>query len=113
MTEAERICANVPEALRPHAIELCINVLFLEERLKLNREQLANMPADIIKYNNGGGQEGYRRNPLVIQYNANLKAYTSALNALTSILGENIPTDAKPTLDRFKVIKGARAVGDD
>lgn len=112
MTEAERLCANVPEPLRGHAIELVINVLFLEERLRADRE-LLDKTADIIPYDNGGGQTGFRRNPLIIQYNANLKAYTSVLNALTSILGENIPTDAKPTLDRFKVIKGARAVGDD
>lgn len=112
MTEAERICANVPEALRPHAIELCINVLFLEDRLKRDREALSKL-ASVIPYDNGGGQQGMRRNPLAVQYNANLKAYTSALNSLMAILGDNVPTEAKRSLDRFKVIKGARAVGDD
>lgn len=112
MTEAERLCENVPESLRRHAVELVTNVLFLEERLRADRDTLSKM-ASVIPYDNGGGQTGFRRNPLAIQYNANLKAYTSALNALTSILGDNIPSDARPTLDRFKVIKGARAVGDD
>lgn len=112
MTEAERLCANVPEPLRHHAVELVTNVLFLEERLRADRDTLSKM-ASVIPYDNGGGQTGLRRNPLAIQYNANLKAYTSAFNALTSILGENIPSDARPTLDRFRVIKGARAVGDD
>jgi hypothetical protein len=112
MTEAERLCANVPEPLRRHAVELVTNVLFLEDRLRTDRDTLSKM-ASVIPYDNGGGQTGFRRNPLAIQYNANLKAYTSALNALTSILGDNIPSDARPTLDRFKVIKGARAVGDD
>ena len=112
MTEAERLCSNVPEPLRRHAVELVTNVLFLEERLRTDRDTLSKM-ASVIPYDNGGGQTGFRRNPLAIQYNANLKAYTSALNSLTSILGDNIPSDARPTLDRFKVIKGARAVGDD
>lgn len=111
MTEAERLCQTVPPALRPHAIELAENLLFMERKLSETREGLKNA-AVVISYDNGGGQSGIRRNPAFDGYNALLRSFTSALSALTAIVGDVEGAPQASTLERFKVISMQKAVND-
>lgn len=98
MTEAEQLCAEYDGPLRPQALELAENVVFMAHKLKETRESMGRTPL-IVKYDNGGGQSGYRENPVFKAYNAMAGRYVAALAALEDMVGAPVQvagTDERP-----------------
>lgn len=87
MTEAERICATIPDSLRPFAIELAENVIFQRDKLTQTREAMQKQGAQlVVAYNNGGGQHGVRKHPIYEAYNQLMANYRKSLAQLTDLL---------------------------
>lgn len=87
MTEAESICANVPESLRPYATELAENVIFQCEKLAETRRAMQkNNSQLVVAYNNGGGQSGIRKSPIYEAYNQLMANYRKSLQQLNDLL---------------------------
>jgi hypothetical protein len=89
MTEAEKICAVIPEKLRPYATELAENVVFQCRKLAETRKAMQkNNSQLVVAYNNGGGQSGIRKNPIYEAYNQLMANYRKSLAQLTELLQE-------------------------
>lgn len=89
MTEADKICAGVPDKLRPYATELAENVVFQCGKLAETRKAMAKSNQQlIVAYNNGGGQSGVRKNPIYEAYNQLMANYRKSLAQLTDLLRE-------------------------
>lgn len=87
MNRAERLCADMPESIKEHAIELAENVFFMEGKLIETRNGLANQQV-VIAYDNGGGQKGIRKNPIFEGYNQLMANYRKTLEQLVALLRE-------------------------
>lgn len=87
LTEAEAMCAGVPERMRPRAVELAENILLMEDRLADTRRGLATAQV-VIPYDNGGGQTGIRENPAFKGYEALLKSYCSTVKQFIALGGD-------------------------
>lgn len=74
-----------------HEIE---NVAWMRVKLAETREQIADEPLT-VKYDNGGGQQGTKENPIYNAYESLWKTYKSALQ----LLMENLPRDAASELE--------------
>lgn len=85
MNKAEKLCAGMPEDLKPHAIELAENVFFMEGKLIETRKGLANQQV-VIAYDNGGGQKGIRKNPIFEGYNQLMANYRKTLEQLVNLV---------------------------
>ena len=92
MTEAEQLIEEYDGPLRPQALELAENVVFMARKLKETRESMGKTPL-IVKYDNGGGQKGYRENPVFKAYNGMVARYVAALHELGSILGATVTVE--------------------
>lgn len=87
MTEAERICACVPESLRPYAVELAENVIFQCQKLAETRRAMQRSNQQLVTaYDNGGGQRGVRKHPIYEAYNQLMANYRKSLAQLTELL---------------------------
>lgn len=87
MTEAERICANIPDELRPYAIELAENVIFQCSKLGETRRAMESKKQQlVVAYDNGGGQRGVRKHPIYEAYNQLMANYRKSLAQLTELL---------------------------
>lgn len=87
MTEAERICAAVPEELRPYATELAENVIFQCRKLAETRQSMDKTNQQLVVfYDNGGGQRGIRKHPVYEAYNQLMGNYRKSLQQLTELL---------------------------
>lgn len=87
MTEAESICAGIPEELRPYAVELAENVVFQCHKLAETRRAMdRNGTQLIVAYNNGGGQQGIRKNPIYEAYNQLMANYRKSLAQLEELM---------------------------
>ena len=98
MTEAEQLVAGYDGPLRSQVIELAENVVFMAHKLKETRESMGKTPL-IVRYDNGGGQSGYRENPVFKAYNSMASRYVAALHELESIVGAPVVvagTDERP-----------------
>ncbi len=98
MTEAEQLIEEYDGPLRPQVLELAENVVFMARKLKETRESMGRTPL-IVKYDNGGGQAGYRENPVFKAYNSMASRYVAALHELESIVGAPVVvvgTDERP-----------------
>lgn len=111
MTEAEQMCAGYDGPLRSQVIELAENVIFMARKLKETRDDMGKTPL-IVRYDNGGGQKGYRENPVFKAYNAMASRYVMALSQLEGMLGHPVQvegTDERPNrLDEFRARSRAR-----
>ena len=87
MSRAETLCAGMPDDIRPRAVELSENVLFMEGKLLETRKGLVNQQV-VIAYDNGGGQKGIRKNPIFEGYNQLMANYRKTLEQLLAILRE-------------------------
>lgn len=105
MKTAEEMCRNV-ESLPAETIELAKQVIFMRDKLAIERERLKDAPL-VVEYNNGGGQSGTRENPDIVAYEHLLACYVKALKQLRDVVG----VEAKETLtsldsmrERLKVV---------
>lgn len=83
---AEAMCSGLPVTVRPRAVELAENVLWMETKLSEARAVIGKSSV-AIPYDNGGGQRGIRRNPAYDGYNALMSGYSKAVRQLTDMLG--------------------------
>ncbi len=87
MTEAESICACIPEKLRPYATELAENVVFQCRKLAETRSAMQKSNQQlVVAYDNGGGQRGVRKHPIYEAYNQLMANYRKSLAQLTELL---------------------------
>ena len=107
--KAKELCSGV-HTLHDEAVELAESVLFMAEKLKQTRKQLADEPA-VISYDNGGGQSGIRENPHYVAYEHLLTAYTKTLRQLTEIIEKGAPTRKASTIMRELSVISGKKVG--
>ena len=105
MTEAEQLVEDYDGPLYPQVLELAENIVFMAHKLRETRESMGHTPL-VAKYDNGGGQSGYRENPVFKSYNSMASRYIAALHELQSILGAPVVvsgTDERP--NRLKELR--------
>ena len=105
---AEEICKSVDARIRPQAVVLAEQMLFMAEKLDQTREDLTYQPI-AIPYDNGGGQTGIRENPVFAAYEKLLSSYTKTISALSAMIGEKGEAEQSALADlrsRFKVVAG-------
>lgn len=85
-TRAKRLCESISENKYEQAMQLALNLLFMEEKLDETRERISGMPT-AIEYDNGGGQSGIRVNPEYQAYENLLKSYCSTLKSFCELTG--------------------------
>lgn len=107
MTEAEQLVAGYDGPLRPQVLELAENVVFMAHKLKETRDSMGKTPL-IVRYDNGGGQAGYRENPVFKAYNSMASRYVAALHELESII--DAPVTVAGTDERPNRLAGMRAI---
>ena len=92
----KKLLKDVPPA-RLKLLEPTIeNVAWMEVKLDDTRQQIKNAPV-AIKYDNGGGQKGVRKNPLFDGYHQLWKSYQSGLAVLLEELPEEAAHEIKET----------------
>ena len=85
---AAALVADLPEPTRSMAADLAVEVLWQADKLKAARRQIGSKGV-AVKYDNGGGQKGERRNPAFDGYNALFKSYVLGLNKLEAMIAES------------------------
>lgn len=98
MTEAEQLIEEYDGPLRPQVLELAENVVFMARKLKETRDSMGKTPL-IVRYDNGGGQSGYRENPVFKAYNSMAARYVAAIHELQALIGAPVVvagTDERP-----------------
>jgi hypothetical protein len=109
MTEAEQLVAGYDGPLRSQVIELAENVVFMAYKLKETRESMGKTPL-IVRYDNGGGQSGYRENPVFKAYNQLMADYRKSMQQLADLLqtyGANAPSEDDTPL--FRILREAKS----
>lgn len=103
--KADDICRSIDIRIRPQAITLTKQILFMAKKLEETQKKIKAEPL-VVEYDNGGGQTGSRENPSFTAYEKLLAAYTKSLSTLKKLIGDNAPAEIN-TLDnlrsRFKV----------
>lgn len=91
----------------PMADRLAEECVWQAERLAETRALIGNTKA-VIKYDNGGGQTGVRKNPAFEAYAQQLNGFLASMRALNEVLAEYPPTseDGRMTLANLKVMVG-------
>lgn len=84
---AEELVQNLDEPKRSFALSLAVEVLWQAEKLRKTRREIGR-DGVTVRYDNGGGQTGTRRNPAFDGYNALFKSYVLGLNKLEAMLGD-------------------------
>ena len=108
--EAEEICASIPQPKRDFAVELVLDLMFLQKKMAECRKQ-ANATPPVSEYDNGGGQTGVRVDPWVNAHKSLAGDYRAGLKQLTELLAETGDEKAKSSLAAFRsvsVIKPAK-----
>ena len=110
MLQAEELCASIPEPKRTFALELVVDLFFLQKKMDECRKQ-ASSSTPVTEYDNGGGQTGVRVDPWVQAHKSLSADYRAALKQLTELLDADNVEEAKSTLAahraKFSVIKTA------
>lgn len=108
LTTAEQMCQNLSEPLKSQAITLANAVLSMKHKIdKLIPEYDAAKVVQEITKTNGATEE--KVNPLLVEFRALVKSYSSSLQELNEILKENtVPPETSPLSDirsEFKICK--------
>ena len=75
---------------------LVIEAAWTEQRLA-DARRLIGTSDSVVPYDNGGGQEGVRRNPAYDGYNALAKTYVAYLKQLETMTGAQVSGDDEAT----------------
>ena len=87
---AKALVAGVT-TLHDEALELAESVVFMSDKLKKARKEMAKEPL-VVPYDNGGGQSGIRENPHFTAYEKLMGTYTKSLDQLTKIVEKGTQT---------------------
>ena len=102
--------ANVPQEYRDTLAPIIDNLAWM--RIKLDETRELMMSTNVVcKYNNGGGQAGWRENPIFKGYNNLLRSYLTAFEKFSSYLPEEIETEIEEPesiLEKVKAMKKAK-----
>lgn len=105
--DANKICANVDSRIKPQAVTLAKQLLFIAKKLEESKAALKDQPI-VIPYDNGGGQVGIRENPAYAAYEKLLTSYTKSLAALREMIGNGAQEEVSALDDlrrKFKVVR--------
>lgn len=107
MKQAEIICENVNENVRPQAVTLAKAVCAMQDKIEQQIPIYEQMPL-AQQVTVGTGERMLRQNPAVQEFRATVRDYAAALNNLQNIIGETTEADVQ-SLDnlrsRFRVAK--------
>ena len=106
---ADQLCAGVAENVRPYALELAENVIFMGGKLEDTRRGLANQQV-VIAYDNGGGQKGIRKNPIFEGYNQLMANFRKTAEQLCAIIKESGAAEADGGNPLADILAEAEAV---
>lgn len=108
MTQAEKICSNVKQNIKPQAITLANAVLAMQAKIDQQIPNYAEMPL-AQQVTVGTGETMLRANPAIQEFRATIRDYAQALNNLQNILEEQeSPAEVKnleALRNKFKVAK--------
>lgn len=93
MPTIDELVERLPDHERTHIRELAEDALFMRDKLAETRQELEGQSLT-IPYDNGGGQEGVRKNPAFDAYEALMRSYQSVVSQLRELLG--VPDAAPP-----------------
>jgi hypothetical protein len=87
MTQAEKMCENVSEELKPQAVALANALLTLQKKIKQQTPLYEKAPlAQEVKV--GTGETVMRANPIVQEYRATVREYAQTLSKLQELTGK-------------------------
>lgn len=101
--EAEELCSKLPEPKRSFAVELVLDLLFLQKKMAECRKQANSLPP-VTEYNNGGGQQGVRVDPWVNAHKSLSADYRATLKQLTELMDATDDEKAANSLAKFRSI---------
>lgn len=107
-SQAEIICSNVKDDIRPQAVTLANAVLAMQSKIEQQIPKYKRTAFD-QKVKLGTGETVLRSNPIQSEFRATVREYAAALNTLQTILSENkAPTqvsDMESLRNKFKMAK--------
>lgn len=108
MTQADKLCANVRDDLRPQVVTLTNAVLAMQQKIDEQIPVYGKMPL-VQQVTVGTGEKMLRQNPMVQEFRATVRDYASALENLQAIIEKTAAPETEESLDdfraRFKVAK--------
>ena len=91
---------NVTDAERKLALPSIKNLAFMRIQLEDLQDEITNKGA-IEKYDNGGGQKGYKQSTALQSYNNLIKSYNTTLKLLAKDIFSKIEVEEKDELQLF------------
>ena len=91
---------NVTDAERKLALPSIKNLAFMRIQLEDLQDEITNKGA-IEKYDNGGGQKGYKQSTALQSYNNLIKSYNTTLKLLAKDIFSKIEAEEKDELQLF------------
>lgn len=85
---------EMDEATETLAVPLVTEIAWMEGRLSATRDLLRGTQV-VVRYDNGGGQSGIRRNPAFEGYHQLFKSYTTGLRTLRELTGREVEPNAE------------------
>lgn len=107
-TQAEALCVEVAEKIRPQAVTLANAVLAMQEKIEqqIPVYKVMELSQEVTV---GTGETMLRQNPAVQEFRATVRDYAAALNNLQDILEENkAPTKVSEMSELRKKFKMAK-----
>lgn len=105
MATFEDAVTRLPDYEQKHVRELAENALFMQRKLRESRQELEYQQL-AIPYDNGGGQEGVRKNPAFDAYEALMRTYQSVISQLHELLGIESSGVATKQESSLKIMRG-------
>lgn len=91
---------NATDAERKLALPSIKNLAFMRIQLEDLQDEITNKGA-IEKYDNGGGQKGYKQSTALQSYNNLIKSYNTTLKLLAKDIFSKIEVEEKDELQLF------------
>ena len=108
MNETKRLKKLLSDAgTDPDTIEALVTVIentaWMKEKLDETREKIAGTSV-AIPYDNGGGQQGIRENPLYKGYESLFKAYMTGMRVILDALPKTEAVKERKSIERPKTV---------